>query len=88
MIAALSAFAAAATAATTSATETAGTAAGTLTSLTVGEIELFGLSNFTIGLVGAIICIFISFYALMREKDDLHRLLLTDLIEVIKEEGK
>ena len=77
MIAALSA---AATTITTSATETA---AGTLTSLTVGEIELFGLSNFTIGLVGAIICIFISFYALMREKDDLHRLLLTDLIEVI-----
>ncbi|WP_157197490.1 EhaG family protein [Methanomicrobium mobile] len=79
MIAAISAFAATATAITTSATGTA----GTLTSLTVGEIELFGLSNFTIGLVGAIICIFISFYALMREKDDLHRLLLTDLIEVI-----
>ncbi len=78
MMTAISAFAAVAV--TTSATETA---AGTLTSLTVGEIELFGLSNFTIGLVGAIICIFISFYALMREKDDLHRLLLTDLIEVI-----
>ncbi|MBR6496835.1 MAG: DUF2105 family protein, partial [Methanomicrobium sp.] len=43
----------------------------------------FGLSDFTIGIIGAIVCIFISFYALMRETDDLHRLLLTDLIEVI-----
>ena len=58
---------------------TAMTAAVTSVSVT----GAFGLSDFTIGIIGAIVCIFISFYALMRETDDLHRLLLTDLIEVI-----
>jgi len=79
----MTAIAFAAASAAAAAAASAETAVGSLTSVTFGEIELFGLSNFTIGLIGAIICIFISFYALMREKDDLHRLLLTDLIEVI-----
>ncbi|HWQ66193.1 MAG TPA: EhaG family protein [Methanospirillum sp.] len=38
---------------------------------------------YQIGLAASLICIVISFWALVREKDDIHKLLLVDLIETI-----
>ncbi len=38
---------------------------------------------YQIGLAASLICVVISFYALMREKDDIHKILLVDLIETI-----
>lgn len=39
--------------------------------------------NYIFGLFIGFICIIIVFAAMMREKDDLHRLLLTDLVEIL-----
>jgi energy-converting hydrogenase A subunit G len=38
---------------------------------------------YQLGLAASLICVVISFYALMREKDEIHKLLLVDLIETI-----
>jgi len=38
---------------------------------------------YQIGLAASLVCIVISFWALMRERDDIHKLLLVDLIETI-----
>jgi energy-converting hydrogenase A subunit G len=38
---------------------------------------------YQIGLAAALVCVTISFWALMRERDDVHKLLLVDLIEII-----
>ncbi len=41
------------------------------------------MEPYQIGLAAALICVILSFWALMREQDDVHRLLLVDLIETI-----
>jgi energy-converting hydrogenase A subunit G len=38
---------------------------------------------YQIGLSASLVCVVISFWALMRERDDIHKLLLVDLIETI-----
>jgi len=38
---------------------------------------------YQIGLSASLICVVIAFWAMMREKDDIHKLLLVDLIETI-----
>ena len=39
--------------------------------------------EYQFGLCAALICVFIVFFSMMREKDALHRLLLTDAVEII-----
>ncbi|MFH0966881.1 MAG: EhaG family protein [Methanobacteriota archaeon] len=41
------------------------------------------MNLYQIGLATSLVCIIISFWALMRERDDIHKLLLVDLIETI-----
>ncbi|WOF15943.1 DUF2105 domain-containing protein [Methanoplanus sp. FWC-SCC4] len=41
------------------------------------------LSEYQTGLFIAFVCIAVAFIALIKEKDDLHRLLLTDIVEII-----
>ncbi|MBP2132343.1 energy-converting hydrogenase A subunit G [Methanomicrobium sp. W14] len=40
-------------------------------------------SDYSLGLFIAFVCVIIAFYAMLKETDDLHRLLLTDLVEVV-----
>ncbi|MDD4126724.1 MAG: EhaG family protein [Methanomicrobium sp.] len=44
---------------------------------------ILNFSDYSFGLLIAFASILIVFFAMMREKDDLHRLLLTDLVEII-----
>ncbi|MBN2733493.1 MAG: EhaG family protein [Methanomicrobiaceae archaeon] len=39
--------------------------------------------DYSFGLLIGFVCILIAFFAMMKETDDLHRLLLTDVIEII-----
>lgn len=41
------------------------------------------MDQYQIGLSVALVCVVISFWALMREKNDVHKLLLVDLVETV-----
>ena len=41
------------------------------------------IDEYSLGLLIAFSCVLIVFFSMMKEKDDLHRLLLTDLVEIV-----